>query len=137
MTTTTPAPAAATQERAVMAAALRAVADLIETRPDIREPGVHIDFYLHGQQAAALMTEIAEALPCSWRPEVGGTSGTQWLNLHSQPEPTGIAHGLRVVVGAPAADVCVPAGARSVTLWRAADALAALVGTAPVGEVTR
>ena len=60
----------ADHDRAAAAAMLRAVADLIETRPDIPEPGSDISFYVHGEAAAAAMAAIAAALPCQWRAEI-------------------------------------------------------------------
>ena len=62
----TPTPA---DRRATAAAILRAVADLIETRPDLPEPGSDISFYLHGEDAATAMAAIAAALPCGWQPD--------------------------------------------------------------------
>jgi len=112
------------------AAILRAVADLIEARPDIALPGSDISFYLHGEDAAATMAAIATALPCEWQASL---SRNEWLNLSSGP--IAVIHGTRVLICAPAADTCTAAGAKTVTVWQPADALTGLVGSEPVGEV--
>ena len=76
----TPIPA---DRRATAAAILRAVADLIETRPDLPEPGSDISFYLHGEDAATTMAAIASALPCGWRPRISRSTGNEYLHLDS------------------------------------------------------
>lgn len=119
--------------RADAAAILRAVADLVETRPDIPEPGCDIGFYIRGEDAAAIMAAIAAALPCEWRAELTRGSGHEWLDLRHGA--VSALCGTRVCISAPAADACTPAGARTVTVWQPAAALAAFAGTSELGEV--
>ncbi len=126
----TPAPA-----RTAAAAILRAVADLIETRPDIPEPGSSVSFYLYGPDAPATMAAIAAALPCEWQASIHRSGEHEWLNLDSNAPVTSVTRGARVSISAPVADVCTASGARTVTVWRPADALTGLVGREPLGEV--
>ena len=114
------------------AAILRAVADLIETRPDIPVPGSDISFYVRGQDTPATMAAIASALPCDWQASISRGSG-EWLNLRSGP--LAVIHGTCVRISAPAADACTAAGAKTVTVWQPADALTGFLGSEPVGEV--
>ena len=115
------------------AAILRAVADLIETRPDIPVPGSDISFYVRGEDTPATMAAIASALPCDWQASISRSGEHEWLNLRSGP--LAVIHGTCVRISAPAADACTPAGAKTVTVWQPADALTGLVGSEPVGEV--
>ena len=131
MTTTTDTDATRTAATAI----LRAVADLIEARPDIPVPGASIDFYLHGEDAPATMAAIAAALPCQWRASVNRSGGYEWLNLRSEGLSASVSRGARVSIGAPAADTCVPAGAKTVTVWQPAAALTGFLGSEPLGEV--
>ena len=126
---------AADPARTNAAAILRAVADLIETRPDIPVPGASIDFYLTGEDAPATMAAIAAALPCQWRASVNRSGGYEWLNLHSEGLAASVSRGARVAISAPTRDTCVPAGARTVTVWQPAAALAELLGTDALAEV--
>lgn len=128
MTATTPA-----ATRADAAAVLRAVADLIETNPDIPLPGNDISFFVRGDDALATMTAIADALPCQWQADISRGTGYEWLNLSSGPYPG--LHGMRVSISAPAADVCTAAGAKTVTVWQPAAALTRFVSTDTLGEV--
>ena len=121
-------------DRMAAAALLRAVADLIETRPDIPEPGSDISFYVHGDDAPAAMAAIAAALPCTWRAETSRSGQYEWLSLRSAAPLASVTRGTRVTISAPAADACTAAGAKTVTVWQPAPALAALVGDGPVGE---
>lgn len=131
MTTTLPADPA----RTAAAAILRAVADLIETRPDLPEPGSSVSFYLHGEDAPAAMAAIASALPCEWQASIRRSGEHEWLNLDSNAPVTSVTRGARVHISAPATDACTPSGARTVTIWQPAAALAELVGSEPLGEV--
>jgi hypothetical protein len=45
-----------------------------------------------------------------------------------------VTRGIRVTISADAADACTAAGAKTVTVWQPAAALAGLVGADPVGE---
>ena len=121
--------------RTAAAAILRAVADLIETRPDIPEPGSRISFYLHGPDAPAAMAAIASALPCEWQASIRRSGEHEWLNLDSDAPVASVTRGARVSISAPAADACTAAGARTVTVWQPAAALTGLVGPEPLGEV--
>lgn len=129
MTTTT---TTADSTRTDAAAILRAVADLIETYPDIPVPRADISFYVRGDDVPATMAVIAAALPCQWQAEVSRSSEYEWLNLNSGPYAT---RGARVQISAPAADACTAAGAKTVTVWQPAAALAAFVGSDALGEV--
>lgn len=129
MTTTTTADAT----RADAAAILRAVAELIEARPDIPVPGTSISFYVRGDDAPATMAAIAAALPCQWRAEISRSGEHDWLSLHSGP--ASVLHGTRVDISAPAGDACTAAGAKTVTVWQPAAALASFLGTDALGEV--
>jgi hypothetical protein len=125
MTTADPTRTAAT-------AILRAVADLIETRPDIPVPGSDISFYVRGEDAPATMAAIAAALPCEWQASISRGSD-EWLNLRSGP--VSVIHGTCVRISAPAADACTAGGAKTVTVWQPADALSGFLGSEPLGEV--
>jgi hypothetical protein len=129
--TITPAPA--DPARADAAAILRAVADLIEARPDIPVPGNDIHFYVRGENTPAVMAAIATALPCEWRPEFSRSGEYEWLYLRHGAASA--LRGTRVSISAPAADACTPAGAKTVTVWQPAAALAAFAGTSELGEV--
>ena len=128
----TPIPA---DRRATAAAILRAVADLIETRQDLPEPGSDISFYLHGDDAATTMAAIASALPCTWRPRISRSTGNEYLHLDSDDPGASVLRGAKVSISAPASAVCVPAGAKTVTVWQPAPALTGLAGDLPLGEV--
>jgi hypothetical protein len=121
-------------DRTVAAAILRAAADLIETCPDMPEPGTDISFYVHGENAPATMAAIAAALPCTWRAEISRSGQYEWLYLRSDTPLATVTRGTRVTISAPAADACTAAGAKTVTVWQPAAALAGLVGTGPAGE---
>ena len=130
MTTTTTTPDAT---RADAAAILRAVADLIEARADIPVPGTDISFYVRGDDVPATMAAIAAALPCQWRAEISRSGEYEWLYLRSGP--ASVLRGTRVGISAPAADACTAAGAKTVTVWQPAAALASFVGMDALGEV--
>jgi len=131
MTTTLPADPA----RTAAAAILRAVADLIETRPDIPEPRSRISFYLYGEDAPAGMAAIAAALPCQWRASIRRSGENEWLNLDSAAPAASVTRGAEVHIAAPAADTCIASGARTVTVWQPAAPLAGLAGSEPLAEV--
>ena len=128
MTTTTTDDAT----RADAAAILRAVADLIETHPDMPVPGADISFYVRGDDVPAAMATIAAALPCQWQAEISRGSGYEWLNLRSGP--TSALRGTRVRISADAAAACTAAGAKTVTVWQPAAALTRFLGTDALGE---
>ena len=118
--------------RADAAAILRAVADLIQTREDIPVPGGDISFYLHGEDAPAIIAAVAAAVPCQWQAEISRSGEYEWLHLRSGPYST---RTMRVSISAPAADTCTAAGAKTVTVWQPAPALAGFLGTDALGEV--
>jgi hypothetical protein len=122
-----------TTVKATAAKVLRAVADLIDANGDIPVPGINVSFYLHGVTAPALMTAIATALPCEWHSSVSHSGTHEWLNLDSKPRGASIK-GASVHIAAPAADVCVQAGERTITVWQPAEALTGLLGTGPLGD---
>jgi len=121
-------------DRMAAAAMLRAAADLIEARPDIELPATGISFYVHGEDVPATMAAIAAALPCTWRAEITSSGSYEWLYLRSDCPSASVTKGTRVTISADAADACTAAGAKTVTVWQPAAALATLVGTDPVGE---
>ena len=130
MTTTT----TADTMRADAATIMRAVADLIETRPDIPVPGTGISFYVRGDDAPATMAAIAAALPCQWQAEISRGGEYEWLYLRSG-SPASALRGTRVSISAPAADACTAAGAKTVTIWQPAAGLTGSLGTDALGEV--
>ena len=133
MTTLTPG---ITGTRASAAAILRAVADLIESRPDLPEPDSRISFYVHdGDNTPADMAAIAAALPCDWHACISRGSGHEWLDLKSDNPNASVLRGTEVRISAPASAVCIPAGAKTVTVWQPAPALTGLAGDLPLGEV--
>ncbi len=132
MTTTDASPVTAETTRTAAAAILRAVADLIEARPDIPLPGSDISFYLRGDDTPATMAAVAAALPCQWQGSISRSGEHGWLNLQSGPRA--VIHGTCVRISAPAADACTPAGARTVTVWQPATTLTGFLGTRPLGE---
>ncbi len=105
-------------DRTAAAAMLRAVADLIESRLDIAEPGSDISFYVHGDDAPAAMAAIAAALPGTWRAEISRSGQYEWLYLRSAAPLASVTRGTRVTISAPAADACTAAGAKTVTVPR-------------------
>jgi hypothetical protein len=133
MTTTDASPVTADAARTAAAATLRAVADLIEARPDIPLPRSSISFYLHGEDAPAAIAAVASALPCEWQASISRSGEYEWLALRHGP--LAVTHGTSVRISAPAADACTTAGARTVTVWQPAAVLAGLVGSEPLGEV--
>jgi hypothetical protein len=128
MTTTTLSPV-----RADTAALLRAVADLIETRPDIPGPSTRVHFVVIGADAAATVAAIAAALPCPWHAEIArnATLGNDWLRLEAR------AGDAEVSVSAEADAVCTATGTATrtvpATVWEPQSAIAAVVGDALTG----
>ncbi len=120
------------ERRTAAIAILRAVADLIETHEDVPLPGSTINFYLHGERAAATMAAIASALPCQWHASLSRSGEYEWLNLCSDPQGGSVLGGARVEISANAADTCVEAGAKTVTVWQPREAITALLGGRPV-----
>ncbi len=124
-----------TGTRASAAALLRAVADLIETRPDLPEPASRVSFYLPSREdTAATMAAIADALPCGWHAHLTRGSNRESLHLDSN-NPADVLRGTRISITASASAVCVPTGAMTVTVWQPAPALTGLAGGLPLEEV--
>jgi hypothetical protein len=124
-------------DRTAAAALLRAAADLIEVRADIDLPRGDISFYIRGENVPATMAAIAAALPCDWRAEISRSGTYEWFYLRSDCPSASVSRGIRVSVSADAADACTAAGAKTVTVWQPAAALAGLIGNSPVGEAAR
>lgn len=123
----------ADSNRVTAAAILRAVADLIEARPDIQLPGSDIDFYVRGDDAPAVMAAIASALPCDqWQASVSHSGEHEWLDLSSGRASA--LQGTRVRISAPTSDACAATGTKTVTVWRPAGALTGLLGTDALPE---
>jgi hypothetical protein len=122
--------------RTITVAILRAVADLIENRPELPEPDCRVSFYVHsGDDTPATMAAIAAALPCGWRARISRGGDHEWMDLDSDTPGASVTRGTQVHIAAPAAAVCVPTGAKTVTVWQPAPALTGLAGALPVGEV--
>jgi hypothetical protein len=79
------------------------------------------------------MAAIAAVLPCQWRAEVSRGGEYEWLYLRSGPASA--LRSTRVSISAPAADACTAAGAKTVTVWQPAAALAGFLGSDALGEV--
>jgi hypothetical protein len=121
--------AASTANRAQFAAALRAIADLVERDETLRVPGVRVDWFVSDapDQAAALQA-VAGAVPLEWAGKVSHGSGRtrDWYELTGSTAGTDTMAGLMVVVNAYASAVCTEAGTRTVTEWAPVPAVAAL-----------
>ena len=125
-----------TATRITTATILRAVADLIETRPDLPEPDCRVSFYVHGgDDTAATMAAIAAALPCGWHARIKRSGQHEWMDLDSDTPGASVLRGTQVHISAPASAVCIPAGAKSVTVWQPVPALTGLAGALPLAEV--
>lgn len=122
-----------TTAKATAATILRAVADLIETSAEIPVPRADISFYVSGETASAVLTAIASGLPCKWHGDISSSGAYEWLNLRSAPRSAD-DRGAIVRVAVPAADVCVEAGAKTVTVWQPGDALRGVLGASPLGD---
>ena len=124
-----------TPSRPAAAAILRAVADLIEARPDIPEPSIRVH-YIFGAavaDAAAVVADVAAALPsCQWRADLDGASSRDWLTLEAQTGATAL-HGAEVTISAKAEALCVATGTKTVTTWEPQPVIAALAGPVPPG----
>jgi len=123
-----------TPSRPAAAAILRAVADLIEARPDIGLPSIRVH-YIFGAavaDAAAVVADVAAALPCQWRADLDGASSRDWLTLEAQTGATAL-HGAEVTISAKAEALCVATGTKTVTTWAPQPVIAALVSPVPPG----
>lgn len=123
-----PVTPAETARRQEAAATLRAVADLIEARPDLPEPDTRINFYVFSEHGdvPAILTAITTALPGPWNAKIqtSASTGNQWLYLTASP---GSTDRTEVRVSARAKDACTMTGTRTVTTWQPLPAVAALI----------
>jgi hypothetical protein len=120
----------ATAQRREAAAILRAVADLIETRPDLPRPDAHIRIYVSahgGRDVPAALADITAAVPGPWTAEITRSGEHCWLDLTSAAAGSTLTKGTTVKVSSPARDACAPSGTRTVTTWRPVPAVAALI----------
>lgn len=130
--TTTLAPADATTmvRRQEAAAIFRAVADLIERRPDLPEPTARVDFYVSDYKCddvPAALAAITTALPGPWQATISRSDPDAWLHLRSAAAGSSVTTGTTVDVAAPVKDACAPSGTRTITTWQPLPAVAALI----------
>lgn len=121
---------AVTARRQEAAAILRAVAGLLETRPDLPEPHATITIYLTDPGLAgipAALAQITAALPGPWKATISRSASSAWLDLTRAAAGSTITAGTTVTVSTPAEQACAPAGTRTVTTWRPLPAVAALI----------
>ena len=121
-------------DRTTAAVILRAVADLIDARPDIHLPSIRVH-YIFGTavaDAAAVVADVAAALPCQWRADLDGASSGGWLDLEAQTGASAL-HGAEVMISAKAEALCVATGTKTVTTWEPQPIIAALAGPVPPG----
>src|SRR5260370_40525380 len=114
--TADPAVAARRQEAAAI---LRAVADLIEARPDLPEPTAKIHFFVSEYRCAdvpAGLAAITTALPGPWQARISHTAGgADWLDLRAAAAGSSVTTGTTVEGSTPASEACAPSGTRTVT----------------------
>jgi hypothetical protein len=127
-TLTPPADLAAVRRRESVAI-LRAVADLIETRPDLPEPDATIRIHVSGYtcDVPAALTAITAALPGPWTPKMSRSGTHEWLDLTASAAGSSNINGTTVHLSAPARDACEPSGTRTITTWQPLPAVAALI----------
>lgn len=113
--------------RSVLAATLRAVADLIESDPDVPLPKCDFDFYVRGkdESAPAMVAKVTAMFPGPWKPELRRSGDYAWLYLNSGV--TKFSPGLHVTVSADAAAVCAESGTKTVTTWKPVPSIADLI----------
>jgi hypothetical protein len=139
--TTTLAPAAdlTATRRQEAAAILRAVADLIEARPDLPEPDTSIRVYLSAFRCGdvpAALADITAAVPGPWTAKVSQSGSDAWLDLARAATGSTVTKGTTLTVSAPAKETCAPSGVRTVTTWQLLPAVAALIAEpAALGEL--
>lgn len=106
------------------AATLRAMADLIDARPDLPLPRVQARYWAsanHCGDVPAALLAITGALPGPWKASIRRSGEYTWLYLDS-------ATGAEINVGTPASEACEPSGTRTVTTWQPLPAIAGLIG---------
>jgi hypothetical protein len=79
------------------------------------------------------MAAIAAALPGPWRAEFSRSGEYEWFYLRTGR--VSAVRGARVSISANAADVCTPAGAKTVTIWQPAAELAPFAHAGELEEV--
>lgn len=115
----------AAEDRAAFVAALRAIADLVESDESVERPtGVTVHFWARGEgDNAAQAAKIATTLPpASWKGAVHHWGTTDYLEMKAQYSP-----GLDVSIAAPVAAVATEAGTKTVTVWEPRPEIAALL----------
>jgi hypothetical protein len=128
-TTLAPADLAATS-RQEAAAILRAVADMIETRPDLPEPTARITFWVSAHQCGdvpAALAAITSAVPGPWHAALHQSGDNPWLDLRSAATGASVTNGTTVDINVPAKEACAPTGTRTVTTWQPLPAIATLI----------
>jgi hypothetical protein len=120
-----------TERRQQSAAILRAIADLIEQHPEVKEPRVSVDWYFQGADPAPAMRLATGVLPGPWTASQTSSGKSEWLNLDAGTAAGAGSPGVRLQVTANAAAVCEKAGTRTVTVWKPSPAIADLI----TGEV--
>jgi hypothetical protein len=114
-------------QRAAAAAILRAVADLIDDRPEFGLPSVHAHYILsRAEETPEVVTSIMTALPCQWHADLDEASKRGWVNLEATTGGSSV-HSTSVTISAKPDAVCVPTGTKTVTTWAPQPALARLL----------
>ncbi|HET9893750.1 MAG TPA: hypothetical protein VFQ44_02340 [Streptosporangiaceae bacterium] len=113
-----------TSDRAVAAAVLRAVADLLESRPDLPVPRVDVTYWAwahkHPAGVPQAIAAVAAAIPCpEWATRISDDG--KLLEL------LGKAPGTSVNICARVEEACTPTGTKTVTTWETPLEIAALV----------
>lgn len=114
---------AAAGRRARAVAVLRAVADLIEARPDLPALKGSLTFYVHSKypDVPAGLRDIVAAIPGQWNTATHDSGDYSWLDFDLVS-----GCGLDVKVSARTEDACIPSGTRTVTTWEPLPEIAAL-----------
>lgn len=116
------------ERRRQSAAILRAVADLIERHPEVKEPRVRVDWYFQGEHPHATMTLAAGVFPAGpWTASTRESGEYSWLNLEAGNADGVSMPGVRLCVTADARHACEESGTRTVTVWKPSPAIAALI----------
>lgn len=115
------------------AAILRAMADLIEQHPEVKEPHVRADWYFQGANPADAMRLAAGVYPeGTWTSGTSDSGEYAWLNLEAGTAASSVSGpGVHLKVGADARAACEEAGSRTVTIWKPSPEIADLI----TGEV--
>lgn len=112
------------ERRQQSAAILRAVADLIEQHPEVREPRVSVDWYIRGENPHAAMRLATDVFPAgSWTAKTRESGQYAWLDLDGGNAAAISGPGVSLQVSA---DARHEAGTRTVTAWKPSPAIADL-----------